>query len=635
MNEFIHSIENIFNDEGVLKINNVSCYYIAPYQRGYKWASESKYDQVPQMLIDVYTAMKYKTQEYYLQYITLMKRKLNETNKVVFEVIDGQQRLTTLSIFFYCLEMIEQKKELNIAADKVIYSRYTNNDQYRNIFKEMIDKTHEALQNKADQKNILKAIETQDLFYMTSAALRITAFIHILNENNELSDYLNYLKNRVKLIVNLESEYIKPEDVFSNLNDNKVALTNAELIKGLLLTKGVNMENHSSQRKHYKEIINQRSIMGRMWDEICAWIEQPDVCRYFFGVETNGIEHLLSIIELQTTTDSNDRRLDSLDKFIALLNQEKSLSESKFILFDQFNDVVSSWREAQDILLKIKHIYRSLRDIYESYENTKLYNLLGFWFFAAKPKTTDERIKELRSLITMSYMEKIDFLKSEIKKQIPNLAELKDDRSSETYYELRYASNNEKLTNLLLSFSVFPEDNNPNYRFNFYQYDKEKWSFEHIFPQNPKNTIKIAKEAKAVIKALLESTLKDEKKETIDELHKRIENNEKLELDEKLSFLYKADFDIDSLGNMALLSNKTNSALSNNPYVAKRPILSKKISEGDFVPRHTIDIFHKSMNKPDITFNMDLTIWNGNDVNAHVAWMEQRNSEILNMIETR
>ena len=105
-NEFIYNIQNIFSDdvESVLSTTKMKKFYIGPYQRSYKWKSEGKFDQVPQLLNDIYDAWNkdYKS-EYFLQYITV---KADSTNRWL-EVIDGQQRLTTLSLFFYQLEKFE------------------------------------------------------------------------------------------------------------------------------------------------------------------------------------------------------------------------------------------------------------------------------------------------------------------------------------------------------------------------------------------------------------------------------------------------------------------------------------------------------------------------------------------------
>ena len=199
--------------------------------------------------------------------------------------------------------------------------------------------------------------------------------------------------------------------------------------------------------------------------------------------------------------------------------------------------------------------------------------------------------------------------------------------STGRYKNLRYQPNNDELTNLLLSFSVFPELSDTNYRFDFCAYAQEKWSFEHISPQHPKSDVVIDDSAKEnVIRKIKEQVnLDDEKKE---ELIKQVNNGEKIKASE-IDFLYDDYIDLDSLGNMALLSGGANSALSNNPYIAKRGILFAKHNCGYFIPRHTMDVFNKILNTPtDKSFTPDLLTWNNEDIKAHIAWMEKRNISI-------
>lgn len=81
------------------------------------------------------------------------------------------------------------------------------------------------------------------------------------------------------------------------------------------------------------------------------------------------------------------------------------------------------------------------------------------------------------------------------------------------------------------------------------------------------------------------------------------------------------------------MSGGANSALSNNPYIAKRLILNKKEMEGYFIPIHTKTIFHKALSSSQKQqFNPDLTIWDDNDVEAHIEWMIKRNKEIKNSL---
>ena len=85
---------------------------------------------------------------------------------------------------------------------------------------------------------------------------------------------------------------------------------------------------------------------------------------------------------------------------------------------------------------------------------------------------------------------------------------------------------------------------------------------------------------------------------------------------------------------MALLSQGVNSTLSNNPFIAKRPILLSKVNEGSFVPQHTMNVFNKILVTPDESaFVPELSKWTQTDVIAHIKWQIQRNLSIRKQLQ--
>lgn len=598
MNEFIYSIKEIFNNNpktGCLGANKQEAYYIAPYQRGYKWDSKTTFDQVPQLLIDLYESFCKKANEYYLQYITV-KPDNKESNVTSFEVIDGQQRLTTLSLLFYALEKLGCD---NITKNKILYARYDEN-----IFEKVTQMAEES-PDKDDE------ILTQDLYYMVRAYRCITMFFKLFDDENDKNEFIEYIMNNVKVIVNKENTYISSEDIFSNLNDNRVPLTNAYLIKGLLLTKASRKMNMFGKPLHFKEIVDQRNIMGRTWDEINAWFNEDKVKYFFFKLDSksDGMEHMLQLVELGNE-HINDKSI--IQQFREKLSSGKKSNQSHFELFNRFNETVVDAVDANRLLSEIKHIYRRFKNIYENHDDNSIFNLLGYSLFHSKNAKYD-----LKNTISLSDKDlKADLIKNVIS-ILPN--------NEEELRELKYPD--KKINQWLLAISVFPENKKPQYRFDFYSYGNEKWSLEHISPQNPESKLRVDD---SVVEWLCAEIQKgdissEDKKELINLVYKEgtIEARE-------IEFLYENVINVDVLGNMTLLSGGVNSSLSNNPFSMKRRVLFGKSNQGYFVPKHTLDVFAKTLAaRNEKYFNPDFIKWDETDIDAHTEWMANRYSNLI------
>lgn len=603
-NEFIYSLKEIFTS--VLTDARLEKYYIGPYQRGYKWASVNYYDQVPQLLIDIYEAKRHKIGEYYLQYITVFEN----TAEKAYEVIDGQQRLTTLALLYNRLHAKDGSIP-NLGDGKLKYARKGNESLLNDL--EELTRT-----DKTD-------FETQDEYYIAGAIRCIDRFVRLFDENNKLTYFADYLSKNVKLILNRENSTVTPEEVFVNLNGNSVALTNAYLIKGLLLTKNVRRGDHLGRPYDYAHITEQRRTSGRLWDEIQNWIERPEVTHFFFGRAAReakrGMETLLQLIYLTYQPKSEERNDDKLlHEFKETFSSPESVTkqdDSSYRLFNQFNEVVTDEKAGARWMDLLFHTYKRLRSLYES-PNT--YNLLGYVLFGqeGKQKNADKRTAVLKELLNKGEEEIVRILS---RKALDILPDTDGEKTS-------YPNNN--LTPLLLAFNAFPEAAAENYSFSFPTYDYYLWSYEHIRPQNPKEKLKIPTEFRIQIRQIAEERLPEKSEEERMRKEKTlslIEGNEPLNADD-LPFLY-SDLDeeeLNSMGNMALLPREINSSLNNAPFVVKRMRIAQELKNGSFVPPHTAAVFTKSLLMQTGTkqFSTNMYIWDEEDVAAHSAWMKRR-----------
>lgn len=114
------------NIEDVLSINKE--YVIPRFQREYSW-EDSELSVLLEDIVSKITVMSkdnFETEEYFIGSLVLVG---NSTSSKQFLVVDGQQRLTTITILFSVLTQIFEEQKEKVLADQVHkYIQYKNND---------------------------------------------------------------------------------------------------------------------------------------------------------------------------------------------------------------------------------------------------------------------------------------------------------------------------------------------------------------------------------------------------------------------------------------------------------------------------------------------------------------------------
>lgn len=242
-------------------------FFIPSYQRGYRWTEQ----QVKDLLEDIWEFSKKKKQEYEfycLQPLVVkcmnnndkQKAQLN-INEEWYEVIDGQQRLTTMFLILSSLK--EAISILGLPTD--LYElKYQRESKDFNVT---------SFLNNISASNAINDSYI-DFFYMSSAFKIIDSWLKSNKVNK--GDFCNALlkldiddnqdntrdkANNVRFIW-YESVDEDPIKVFTRLNIGKISLTNAELIKALFLNRSNFGEKESEHLK-----LRQQEIASE-WDNI-------------------------------------------------------------------------------------------------------------------------------------------------------------------------------------------------------------------------------------------------------------------------------------------------------------------------------------------------------------------------------
>ncbi|WP_319231103.1 DUF262 domain-containing protein [Draconibacterium orientale] len=602
MSDLVFAVKNIFSTDskfGALGQQEVEKFYIAPYQRGYKWASDNENAPVWVLMTDLLDAFRGDEKEYFLQYITVKKNQLNGTS--VLEVIDGQQRLTTLTLLFSVLASRKDNKEPAITDNKLSYKvrpivdKFFRNFVYKEV-KELFDMEWIDFTNEYPEYN------EQDIFFLFEAIKRINLE---LSSDDILMKFETFVTENVKIILNnIDKGNISSERIFSNLNTNKVDLTGVELIKGLLLTKTAREVKHDNEIPHYKEILETRAAIGRQWDEMTNWAEGKRIKKFYFTQYSEPIEGILTLVALSHNY------------------KEKQSKGSQYPLFNFYQRLLNrDHLTASDLFGEIREFYNVLRDWQT---NKRLYNLLGFLFFNGR---IDFKFEELSDLIRKKTNEVEKVLSTKVLELLP------DDSST-----LEYGVDNDAIQRVLLAISVFGNDQ----YFDYVNFAQNDWSLEHVFPQNPEkisdtlqhNDIKLIKSLKKEnwkkegARYLRSINFEKEDAETkIEQLFQKLkqETCEVDSIEKEIIYELIETTQLNKLGNMALLTGKVNTSVGNGMFDAKRFKIVKMVSKGEFVPKHTYDVFSKLLSED---FNPNLTVWTENDIEVHTKWIVNKVREI-------
>lgn len=542
MKELIFSVKDIFNSKdksGCLTQYKADFYHIPAYQRGYKWGS-GEGEAVTLLLEDLLSAFRQKKEEYYLQYITVKPITI-EKKGLCLEVIDGQQRITTLSIILSVLADLSDEPSLNYANEKLHYAIREN------FFDEYVYDTNNLKKIKDTiWKDFIKEggeeLNKQDVYYLHAAVRKCFSFIEDnKNKGFSLSGFYDFVLNSTKVIVNSIEQHVASETVFKNLNSNQVPLSETELIKALLITNAGRKQVNQSEA-HFREVMEVRLGLGRMWDDIQNWSSIPSIKTFYFNSRDDAMHEFLKLVALVMGIES-------------LPAKKKSKTENKRQLFNFFSKA-----DVKEVIAQMVELHKRLADWY-SQDN--LYHLIGFCRFAKN--SGHNVLKFIADCYKASTKPELyEFLKGTKEKLI------KREEDGLNPSALSYGEDTDQIHAILLSLSVFSqsadsEKQHISRRFDFNSFVKEQWSLEHIFPQTPEGKKNILTDDD---KKNIRKMLKDEEIDISDELEKAL-NADKRDENQK-NLISKAIGECKSvhgIGNLCLLTVQNNSELSGSSHL--------------------------------------------------------------------
>lgn len=579
-------------EENKLLIKDIKDSEIPNYQRGYKW----EISNVEDLLNDINNINNIDKNEHCLHNLTIIE------NENKWEIIDGQQRLTTIFLILKYLGKEYYSLSYKIRQNTEDFFNNEINDIIKNLKDNKYKKELELFN---DMKNKNNNYDKQDIYYICRALFTIYNWFNKNYKDKPIEEFIEKLES-VYFYKHEIKTNIKGETIFSNLNSGRVPLTDIELIKADFI---INISKIETKGNKNEILINEkRSNIGRLWDEMESWLAQDEVW-YWIAPKNN-----------------------SVNKLSLLFGLCSELKEGKNIYEKYYNYVYD--KNLKCDYSKIKTIWEILKNYYYTikdwYLDNDLYHLIGI--------IVSFGININKFIENNSNIKNKNELKNELKNEIIRHLKLtnKDNKlkfGDIDYLELDY--NNDKvnkiftLLNCLEGYNYDKNKFNEHFRYRFDIHNKYKWSIEHIIPRNPNNEQNEELEKiKGEIKEKLNEPKYKEFNGSIEKL--KLSNNDKLK--EEFIEDFNNIIDINNIGNLALLGIDTNSSLKNNIFKEKRNILLKFISnEGRFIPPLTLKVFSKTFDGA----NGKEMYWTHEDFNKYEEYQEKKLKYFINSIEKR
>jgi hypothetical protein len=541
----------------ILKVGDITGDFFVPsYQRGYRWGEH----EVCQLLNDIRDS---NGATYYLQPLVVKGR-----DDGSWELVDGQQRLTTLYLIFRYLE----DTHLPTAA-----ANYSITYETREGSRDYLHRLSEA----DSDSNI-------DFFHMFRAYRCIADWFDKFEHRttHEATRLYGYLFDSVKVLWYEAPEEADSRDLFTRLNVGRIPLTDAELVKALLLSHGDAAPGHTD-----------RSLeIAANWDGIERDLRVPEVWAFVTGEAKEQATHISLLLDaLAPVPGGRERPL--FHTFETLRHRIEEEPQEFWREVVEHHSLVLGWYEDRDLYHKVGYL------------------IAVGWTF--------------EDLVVLSRDKGRSAFDGALDDEIRAHLEL----TTNELADLTYTSRKTADVLLLMNVETIRGMQNSAERYSFWAHADGAWSLEHIHAQNAE-VLNTVEQWTAWLKfhraALIDLPDLDEERRArllgfIEEvLSTEVTRQSFSAAEQEVTAVFTPDDEADdveihSISNLALLDHRDNSALNNSVFEVKRREIIRRDKNGSYIPACTRNVFLKYYTESGI---QQLHFWSAADREAYLAAIE-------------
>ncbi|WP_068542510.1 DUF262 domain-containing protein [Thermodesulfatator autotrophicus] len=454
-------------------------FLIPEYQRPYVWTS----DNINDLLEDLWFAYENNLEdEYFVGSLVLKKVVQSSFNE--YEVLDGQQRLTTFALMLRILKDKTSEKDTKEAIEqslfqkairvkripempRIVYKIRGDSDKFLRGF---------VLENKIVQSN--KDISVRN---MRDAVQTIDKFFS--DKEDKIEGFIDFIFNNVVFIYVATEDFDDAFRLFTILNTRGIPLTNADILKAINIGEIEKSESKEMAEKYAKKWEDIQNELGEDFDRFLGFIRtillKEKARKSLLEEFEEKIYKEKKLTKGKETVDILEEYYTIYTKIIDFSPNNEPLSEKSAQENNAYKNLITIMKIAlpsTDWIPPLLHFYKKFGDeLLLEFLKKLEFKFSSDWILYFTPTQRIENMNRIIKKIDKTdtpkeVLEDLDVFKIEV-------SELKNTLSGNGYGKrfVKY---------VLLKYEYLMQDNSQfigNY---------SRISIEHILPQNPPKSSK-------------------------------------------------------------------------------------------------------------------------------------------------
>ena len=230
------------SETNILKFMEGSKQFQIPiYQREYKWTNK----HCKELMKNIKEIMNEEIENHFIGSVVYIQDGIYQSSTIpIFFIIDGQQRITTISLLLLAIAKLNRKIKDKI-YDLYLINKYDENNKYKLLSKENDHKVYVKL---------LENLDLDDDDKTTAIYKNYMYFLKEIESEETAHEIFNILYNIYVVDVALDRNNDDPQKIFESLNSTGLKLKQSDMIRNFLLMSFEGAEQKNIYNNHWMTV---------------------------------------------------------------------------------------------------------------------------------------------------------------------------------------------------------------------------------------------------------------------------------------------------------------------------------------------------------------------------------------------